>query len=1522
MIEIPAPLIDRLKTRSAVLVAGLGCAELVRLPGWPELGERFAGWLEDEAARTHVRTLMTAGRWAAAFAAMRARLPEEVIVEVLKDAYPPQTEVPKSFARMGRIPWRGMITTAFDDLWDRVAEADKRQPARIFLPGDAGELEQHRGRFLLRLFGSLKVPTSVCLAPSDLRRQDSYGSLVSFFGALAQKRCLVFVGFRPGDPDLAFVAQRLMGAAADPADHFLLYPDEPAVDAEAAGAELGLTAVPCSGGVAQIFRALGDAWEKVESNAEPAADDLDGWLESLGRDPADEEARAALSRLEKKLREGGSWARVVESLLGRIEHSRDVSEQVVALNEVGRIYAEELDMDDHAIASFQHVLSLRSRDDAALAALAKLFTKHERWDELAPVLEALSAAETDRARKVELLLQLANVLESRLGDEDATLACFERIAELAPTSQPALEGRERHYRKQQRWQDLARVLDQKAKLAADPAEAAAIRKERAELAERIGDVAASVTTLEAMVANDPNNGAALRSLEALYQKLGRASDSLRVLDRLCDVAESDAERLQFLRRLASGWEGQPDGLDRAADAWKQVLQIQPADRDAFAALRRLYREAKRWSALAETLARQLGARTADDREERLHLQVSLAKIYEEELGELPKAAAAYAAAEALGDERESTLEALARLAEQQGQWQVCVETLDRWAGIAKDASVRARLFHRAATILADKLDDRAAAEDRYAKALGADPTHVAALAALAALYQAQGEFLRAAKLMLEAEQHTHNRLEKARLLYQAATLHEDQLSDETRAIELYVKVMAVDPEHVQAARRLVSLYTTREAWARLEPVLEMLARKLDKGDVAVNAEMYGRLGLAAQKLGNRDKALRHYENAYRLAPGSLPVLAGFADLRMNRGEWREAVLLYEQILAQHRAALPEEEVVDVHMRLGQSEAGDGNSAAAIAWYEKTLAADPRHRGALEAIAGLHQEKEDWAALVVDKRRLLELVDDEDKVLLHEAIGDLYAGKLQKPSQAITAYQSALALAPNRRQVLHKALEHYTATRQWQEAASTLVRLADLEPTAPVRAKYAYTAAVICRDELADTDGAIELFNRALDDSPSLTKAFDGIERILTGARAWKELGRNYRRMIKRLPVEGLDELRLRLWNGLGQVSLEHLDDRDMAMTAMEVASSLEPGNARRHVQLADLYVEAGPDHYDKAITEHQLVIAENPERLASYRALGKLYGQIKAYDKVWCVAATLSFLRKAEPELQEFYEHHRPRDFRVAKRRFDDETWLKVVHPNEDRFVAAIFILLGHFVAAVAAQQHQAVGLKRKDRVDLTRDDRMVLRVLRYVSQTLDLPAPDVFFREEDTHGVSVVNLHEKGVLTPAFVMGPALAQRPNEYEVVFELGKRMAFLRPERFLRCAVPSPPALDMALRAAMALAGSPIGSGGHNGEVDRLTEQLRRLVPKAVAEQLAVVGKKLLSARGEVIDVEAWMAASDLTAARVGFVLTNDLPSAARVISNEPAGASPIPTKQRLKDLLSYSVSEEYFAVRKYLGLELM
>jgi tetratricopeptide (TPR) repeat protein len=1598
MIEIPPSLVERLKGRQAVLVAGLGCSELAGAPEWDELTMRLCDCVEDEARRAELRTLVAAGRRAAAIAYLGTRLSRDVITEVLTDAYPAPTEVPETIAAIARIPWRGLISTGYDGLW-AAAVGDGKDDVRVFTPDQAEQLAEHRGRFLLQLGGSTSAPESLCLG--DPRKLAGLG-ISAALHAVGERRSMVLIGFRPGDPDLKLIGQALAAAMASGGPHFLFVPGERGLELELLEAELGVTAVPHDGALDEGLRALEKAWADVAAQARPAEDDIDTWLEIWGRDPADQESRAVLERAESRLREQGSWERLVELLLGCAERTPDRGQQVAALREVSRVYdveiqapdrafaaldaafrldpdaeglladveraagkanlwgelvadyseicaelaegptaiphrlelarlyAEELNQVSDAIAEFRVVLARDAKNAVAARALADLLGKEERWMELAPVLAHAADLDDDPARALDLRLQLGEIEATKLDDPDAAIAAYERaLAAAGPGAAAravgeALDALERLYRRRERWADLARTLEAKAARAVDPATAARLRRDRAELlGGRLGDRQAAVRELEAAVEQDPKDRAALRALEQLYENEGRDAEYLRTVERLADLAESSGERLLLLRRLAAEWEGRPDGLDRAADALEQMLQIDPRDADAFRALARVYRQARRWLALAEAATRQIEA--TDEAVAKRDLWALLGTLYDEELRDPARAAEAFEAAAILGDEREATVAALARLHDQAGRWAPAVDALEKLARATRDPARRTEALVRAAAISAERLGDQAAAESRYARALESDPANLKALTALGALYRGQGQALRAAKLMKEAEEQTTNRIEKVRLLHDLGGLYEADLESKTNATELYARALDVDPEHVPSAERLVELYTRTERWGALAPVLDMLARKADRSpaNAPAAAELYVRLGETEQRLGNQSRAARAFETAHQLAPTGLAVLRGLSGLRFERGEHREAAALYRALVEHHDAALPPAELPLVYERLGRCEEALGNRDAAIAWHEKALALDPARRASLEAVAALHGEKGDAGALVLDKRALLALAtDDETRAQLSEEIGDLYCDKLGNPAQAITAYQAVLALQPGRRQTLHRLLELYTAEKRWADAAGTLVRMAELEGGPAVRAKYLYTAAVIHRDELGDADGAVLLFNRALDDAPDLTKAFDAVERLLTETGAWKELARNYRRMIKRLPAEGLTDLRLRLWSALGEVSVAHLGDLEMGVTALEVAESLDHANVQRHEQLAEIYLQTGPDHYDKAIAEHQWLIAHNPDRLPSYRALARLYAETGAHDKLWCLAATLTFLRKADPEQQKFFEEHRPRAFRAAKRAFNDQLWQKVVHPDEDRFIAAIFGLLGSFVAQGAAQHHQALGLRRRERVDLGSDDRVPTRVCRYVAETLELPAPDVFFKESDPQSLVLHNLHEKGVLTPALVVGKGAEQRGSEIELVFEMGKRLAYLRPERFVRTALHSPAALDVALRAALALAGSSIGSGAHNGEVDKLTAELRRQVPRPVAEQLAVVGRKLVSARGEVIDVQSWIGAADLTAARVGFALTNDLGAAARVISTEPTSTSPLPARQRLKDLLAYSVSEDYFAVRKFLGLELL
>ena len=69
---------------------------------------------------------------------------------------------------------------------------------------------------------------------------------------------------------------------------------------------------------------------------------------------------------------------------------------------------------------------------------------------------------------------------------------------------------------------------------------------------------------------------------------------------------------------------------------------------------------------------------------------------------------------------------------------------------------------------------------------------------------------------------------------------------------------------------------------------------------------------------------------------------------------------------------------------------------------------------------------------------------------------------------------------------------------------------------------------------------------------------------------------------------------------------------------------------------------------------------------------------------------------------------------------------------------------------------------------------------------------------------------------------------------------------------------------------------------------------------------------------VLDLNLWWTQVALVANRVGFILCDDLELAAATIRNEPALFGTMPASDKVRELVSYSVSPAYFRVRRELG----
>ncbi len=1412
MHELPEALMERLKNRQAILVAGLGCSELAHHPGWQTLAERLVNWIEDRADQEAVRALLRKDSVAGAVAYMHDVLHAEVLAEAMREAYPMSAEVPDVIRRIAHAPWRGLITTGLDALWATALDDDDEVRARTAFAAHATTLEAGRGRFLLQIFGRSDVPASLCLSPADIPGKVVAPGALKYLTRLHQKLSFVFVGFAPADPDLAMLAGTILGATTSNVPHFFVAPQLAAPDGRLVRATLGLQPVSLGAELGETLTLLAEA--AAQAGSQPADDEVEVWLDLLATDPDNDAISAALDRGLAKLRDHQEWDRLVAALLSRAEHVHDPASQAAILREAGLVLEKEMAAPDRAAEVLLMALHLQPSHGELMAHAKRVAEKAGQWDAFVKEVGRLEMDNTDSA---QIALEMGRLCARDPQRLDEATAAFEKVLARDPHNQEAQMQLAELYRKAERWQALCSLY-------------------------------------EKALARDPRNPDVRAKLEELYRETQNHGELVALLTNALDRNPDDHAtfvKLEAIYRETEQWRPLTDMVER-------LTEREPANVEALAKLDELYRKTQQWKALAELLERRALRKT--DLEQARGLRMERASLMLNEL-----------------DDVEGALRVVKGF-------------------VAEDA---------------------AAAEELYTRALERHPNHAGLLGALAELCRRKGEFGRAARFAIDGAEESKNPIEQGRLLAEAGELYLDQLNDLQRADELFARALTVDPEQITAVRRRAELCEARQDWACLEPLLETLLRKTGETDPA-RASLHQRLATCARQLGKLDKALDHTEAAARLQPEATGVARTLADLHFERQAWAEARQAYEQVLQQED--LSSAERVQVELRLGRCALALEDSDAALRHHEAALQLDPEDRETLHTLVTLRMTRQEWREAVALKRQAAALCEsDEEKAQAWEDIGDVLREKLDDRTGAMNAYNESLAVQPARRQALYKTLDHYTADRQWPQAVEVLSKVAALETEPAVRAKCRYSLAVIHRDELKDRVKAIELFNQVLEDSPTWTRAFDAVERLLTEAKDWKELARAYRKQLRRMPADAPVESKLRLWDALAEVVLKHLENRESASVALEVASSLDPDNLSRQEQLAQLYYEMGPSAADKAVAQHQMLIAKRPDRLESYRALAALFFQAGAHDKMWCVAGALTVLGKADPPLRTLYEGYRPGQLPNTAAKMTDDLWRKVLHPNEDPYISALLSLLSPAIAMSTAQPHKVMGLDRNSRVDLSGPSWPYASALRYVATSIESPLPDVFVRADVPASLSIVNLRDKNVLTPTLIVGNGF-QWTAQSEVLFDLAKRLVFMRPERFPRFAVATPAALEVALRAALRLGGTSISAGDHTAEVDQMAKQLDGLLTVPLKAELKVLAKQYIEAHGDSLSVPEWIVASDLSAARAALVLSGDIVAAARVLSAEPLGQSFLSVQERINDLLAFSVSDEHFAVRAALGLQ--
>jgi golgin subfamily B member 1 len=1251
------------------------------------------------------------------------------------------------------------------------------------------------------------------------------------------------------------------------------------------------------------------------------------------------------NELERLATATNRWQELLDEYTNRVNEleREDRASATDLWVKIGRWYAEHLSHLEYAIHSVQQALRIDPAHTGALGGMAELQRKRGSWTELQETLQRHAAAETDRPKKTALYIDLAELLERQMQDIGGAIHAYQQALVYDGTSRTALTALDRLYRRTESWEPLIDVLGRRADLSNDDGEIIKFRTEIGSIWDlRLIDAGQAITAYQKVLDLDPSNLNALRALENLYEKTEQTEKYLDVLEAQLDATPSDQERVSLYERMAAAWEERFNKLDRAAECLEKIVAIDNHNYGAYRELARLYQASGKYEALVETYRNHI--MSTNDVATRVELYVAMGSIYEEELKEVDRAIEAYNDVLSFDGDEQRSLDALGRLYEKIQEWDRAIDMMAHLVTLVGDTNQQVDLYWRMGRIQYAQLGDAEAAEANLLRGLALDPSHVPTMEALTKQYSDRGDWLKAAQMMVRAEAVTPVAIDKVRLLFEAANIYSYKLRQDDQAKQLYAAVIALDPEHVDAGRPLADLYFNDAQWTELEPVIDMLCRKVGQlhADPRELNELYYRAAKCADELADHEKALGYYKAAYDIDSTYLPTLVGRADLLFKMQDWDSAGKIYQTILVQHRDGQDEADVVRIYYRLGQVRQNLGERKKALNMFEKALEIDPHHRDTLEAVIALQGAQGDWEAVIHGKRGLMQTSNDRERTQLLSEIGSIYYERLQNPQKATAAYLEALEIAPEDHQLLQKTLDLYTETKQWKKVVETIERFVALESDGIRKGAYNHAAATICRDELKSLDEAIDYYNKALDSFfsnpdklteqllPRALKSFEAIDKVLTTKRDWKGQERAYRDMIKRLPKGGdrpvFQKLQVGLFDGLGEIYRSRLKHYQSATQAYEIAQQMDPQNEMRADGtdraeiLAELYLVAGPDYTDKAVEQHMRMLRNEPFKYDSYKALRKIYMDSHQYDKTWCVCNTLAFLKKADPDELQFYEQYKPRGLVKAKNMMSNETWGKLVHPDESRYISAIMAAAWQGVAAMKAFPHKDFGIKRKDRRQLQGDPLMFSKLFYYVAQVLNVPLPEVFLVEDNKAAdIQLANAIEKNELCPSFVVRPHLLQGKNEREVAFLSARRLTFMRPEYYLKMLLPTNTELKVVVLTAIVMLQPrfPVPPDTVQLVQQYLPEMQKRMPPHAM-EQLGLVVQKFIQAAPE-INLAKWGHAVDAVSHRAGFVVSGDLEVSARMVSAEPVTVGGPQVKDKIKELVLYSISEEFFAVRAQMGL---
>jgi tetratricopeptide (TPR) repeat protein len=694
----------------------------------------------------------------------------------------------------------------------------------------------------------------------------------------------------------------------------------------------------------------------------------------------------------------------------------------------------------------------------ALQGLERIGREQAKHGQVEWCLERQVEVALTTAERIDALIKLADLHETKYLKRERAAEILERVVELEPSHPQALKGLERCYHALRDWPRLARVLRARADNAYDKKQKTELLELAAEVFEsKLGDPASAVEVHRDLLVVDPKHRRALGDLARLYEKLGDWGNMATYKARVAELAPSKRQASQQLVQLGDFLSAPERDAIAARLQYERAVTVDPTNATAWEALQRVAAEAGDDRRVAQCLEQR--AKSVDGPRQRAAIFVELANLYATN-GDERAARTSFEKAVDADPTNESAAIAMLDAFSREEKWKEAAplcELLVNAATRDKDTRTlftRLRLSTRISAALADA--DRAMTS--CLAALDLEPDDEGAQADLVAVCTQCREnprvVMRAKDCLTRIA--SGPTVLPAGVLVGLAQLQRDAGEVDAAATTLE-HALESEPDHPDVIRDLADVYLTQGDFPRCCKLMVDMARNATTADLRF--QLLCETGeIWARRADELDKAATVFEEAREIKPLDHWLLHTLMWLYGERHRWDDLSNVLESIAQIQESPDRKAKSFFAMAQVVLEKVQDPRRAAEL--FDQVLDIDKTRLDAFEQLVRALTEVKDWEALELFYRKMIARIKDDTSPLLpspatpantnlqfalFQQLGLIYRDRLEDAARAYEALEFAARLRPDDAEVRKIVTELLVGTDNIENAVARVRELVARDP---------------------------------------------------------------------------------------------------------------------------------------------------------------------------------------------------------------------------------------------------------------------------------------------------------------------------------------------------------------------------------------------------------------------------------------------------------------------------------------------